>query len=154
MYCSVSLAIHRVKSERHIVEVEKGCSEEKEQRQTLAADWNRIINAGCRMTLRQFAANHSIAYETWRREYLRIANRVCRCRPERQATTKIQRLGPFYAQDRVNENNEDEGTRMRVTNQMAFLSPSECWFTFGHNEASGFTQLTHPKTSCRQIAVL
>ena len=43
------------------------------QRQTPASDWNAIVNAGCRITLRQFAAKHGLRYETWRREYLRGA---------------------------------------------------------------------------------
>ena len=43
------------------------------QRQTLASDWNATVNAGCRITLRQFAAKHGLRYETWRREHLRGA---------------------------------------------------------------------------------
>ena len=36
------------------------------QRQILASDWNAIVNAGCRITLRQFAAKHGLRCETWR----------------------------------------------------------------------------------------
>ena len=42
-------------------------------RQTLASDRNATIQAGRRITLRQFAAKHGLRYETWRREYLRGA---------------------------------------------------------------------------------
>lgn len=44
-----------------------------EPRQTLASDWNELIRAGCRVTLRQFAAKHGLRCETWRREYRRGA---------------------------------------------------------------------------------
>ena len=44
-----------------------------DQRQTLASDWNELVRAGCRVTLRQFAAKHGLRYETWRREYNRRA---------------------------------------------------------------------------------
>ena len=43
------------------------------QRQTLASDWNATVRAGCRITMRQFAAKHGLKCETWRREYLRGA---------------------------------------------------------------------------------
>ena len=65
-----------------------------EQGQTLGADRNRIINAGCRITLRQFAAKHGLRYETWRREYLRGATGFAVADPRVQ-TTKIQRIRPF-----------------------------------------------------------
>ena len=42
-----------------------------EQRQTLASDWNELVRAGCRVTLRQFAAKHGLRHKTWRREYNR-----------------------------------------------------------------------------------
>ena len=43
------------------------------QRQILASDWNALVGAGCRVTLRQFAAKHGLKHETWRREYMRGA---------------------------------------------------------------------------------
>jgi hypothetical protein len=49
------------------------------QRQILASDWNAIIRAGCRVTLRQFAAKHGLRYETWRREYMRGATGAAGC---------------------------------------------------------------------------
>ena len=85
------------------------------QRQILASDWNAIIRAGCRITLRQFAAKHGLKCETWRREYLRGATGAAVPDP------KDRRRDPFKAQDEVNENNANKGTRMLVTNQMAFL---------------------------------
>ena len=92
-----------------------------EQRQTLGADWNRIINAGCRITLRQFAAKHGLRYETWRREYLRGATGFAVADPKDRRRRKYCEYDPFAAQDKINENNENKGTRMRVTNQMAHL---------------------------------
>ena len=35
-----------------------------EQRQTPAADWNELVRAGRRITLRRFAAKHGLRYET------------------------------------------------------------------------------------------
>ena len=44
-----------------------------DQRQTLASDWNELVRAGCRVTLRKFAAKHGLRYET-------RANRVSNCK--------------------------------------------------------------------------
>ena len=92
-----------------------------EQRQTLAADWNDIIRAGRRVTLRQFAAKHGLRYETWRREYNRGAagEAVPDARDRRRR--KYAEYDPFKAQDAINENNENKGARMLVTNRMAVL---------------------------------
>ena len=90
-------------------------------RQTLASDWNAIIRAGCRITLRQFAAKHGLKYETWRREYLRGATGAAVPDPKDRRRRKYAEYDPFKAQDVVNENNANKGTRMLVTNQMAFL---------------------------------
>ena len=92
-----------------------------EQREILAADWNKIINSGCRITLRQFAAKHGLRYETWRREYLRGATGFAIPDPKDRRRRKYCEYDPFVAQDKINENNENKGTKMRVTNQMAFL---------------------------------
>ena len=55
------------------LDVRHRCEAYDEQRQTLASDWNATVRAGCRVTLRQFAAKHGLKYETWRREYRRSA---------------------------------------------------------------------------------
>ena len=91
------------------------------QRQTLASDWNATIRAGCRITLRQFAAKHGLKYETWRREYLRGATGAAVPDPKDRRRRKYAEYDPFKAQDEINENNANKGTRMLVTNQMAFL---------------------------------
>ena len=91
------------------------------QRQTLASDWNATVRAGCRITMRQFAAKHGLKCETWRREYLRGAIGVAVPDPKDRRRRKYAEYDPFKAQDEVNENNANKGTRMRVTNQMAFL---------------------------------
>ena len=92
-----------------------------EQRQTLAADWNATVNAGCRITLRRFAAKHGLRYETWRREYMRGATGTAVPDPRDRRRRKYAEYDPFKAQDAVNENNANKGTRMLVTNRMAFL---------------------------------
>ena len=91
------------------------------QRQTLASDWNALVNAGCRITLRQFAAKHGLRYETWRREYLRGATGIAVPDPKDRRRRRYAEYDPFKAQDAINENNANKGTRMLVTNQMAFL---------------------------------
>ena len=91
------------------------------QRQTLASDWNATIRAGCRITLRQFAAKHGLKYETWRREYLRGATGAAVPDPKDRRRRKYAEYDPFKAQDEINENNANKGTKMIVTNQMAFL---------------------------------
>ncbi len=89
------------------------------QRQTLASDWNAIVRAGCRITLRQFAAKHGLKCETWRREYLHGATGAAVPAPKDRRRRKCAEYDPFKAQDVVNENNANKGTRMLVTNQMA-----------------------------------
>ena len=92
-----------------------------DQRLTLASDWNRLVGAGCRLTHRQFAARHGLKYETWRREYLRGATGEAVPDPKDRRRRKYAEYDPFKAQDKVNDNNANKGTKMVVTNQMAFL---------------------------------
>ncbi len=91
------------------------------QRQTLASDWNATVNAGCRITLRQFAAKHGLRYETWRREHLRGATGATVPDPKDRRRRRYAEYDPFKAQDVVNENSANKGARMLVTNQMAVL---------------------------------
>ena len=79
------------------------------QRQTLASDWNAIVNAGCRITLRQFAAKHGLRHETWRREHLRGATGAAVPDPKDRRRRKYAEYDPFKAQDEVNENNANKG---------------------------------------------
>ena len=92
-----------------------------DQRQTLASDWNELVRAGCRVTLRQFAAKHGLRYETWRREYNRGATGEAVPDARDRRRRKYAEYDPFKAQDAINDNNANKGTRMLVTNQMAFL---------------------------------
>ena len=92
-----------------------------EQRQTLASDWNELVRAGCRVTLRQFAAKHGLRCETWRREYNRGATGEAVPDARDRRRRKYAEYDPFKAQDAINDNNANKGTRMLVTNQMAFL---------------------------------
>ncbi len=92
-----------------------------EQRLTLAADWNELIRAGCQVTIRQFAAKHGLRPETWRREYNRGATGVSVPDPKDKRRRKYAEYDPMTAQDKINENNANKGTKMLVTNQMALL---------------------------------
>ena len=92
-----------------------------EQRLTLAADWNELIRAGCRVTIRQFATKHGLRPETWRREYNRGATGVAVPDPKDRRRRKYAEYDPMAAQDKINENNANKGAKMPVTNQMAFL---------------------------------
>ena len=89
------------------------------QRQTLAADWNELIRAGCRVTIRQFAARHGLRPETWRREYHRGATGVAVPDTRDGRRRRYAEYDPFKAQDAINDNNANKGARMLVTNQMA-----------------------------------
>ena len=97
------------------------------QRQTSAADWNGLVNAGCRVTIRPFAARHDLRPETWRREYLRGATGAAVPAPGDRRRRKHAEHGPFAAQDRISGN---KGAKMPVTNQMAFSSEGT-WSTGG-----------------------
>ena len=92
-----------------------------EQRLTLAADWNELIRAGCRVTIRQFATKHGLRPETWRREYNRGATGVAVPDPKDRRRRKYAEYDPMAAQDKINENNANKGAKMLLTNQMAFL---------------------------------
>ena len=89
-----------------------------EHRLTLAADWNELIRAGCRITIRQFAAKHGLRPETWRREYNRGATGVAVPDPKDGRRRKYAEYDPLAAQDKINESNENKGTKMLVTNQI------------------------------------
>ena len=66
-----------------------------EQRQTLSADWNELIRAGRRITMRQFAAKHGLNFETWRREYHRRAEGAAVPDDRGQTATKVRRVRPL-----------------------------------------------------------
>ena len=89
------------------------------QRQTLASDWNATVNAGCRITLRRFAAKHGLRYETWRREYLRGATGAAVPDPKDRRRRRYAEYDPFKAKDAINDNNANKGTRMLVTMRSA-----------------------------------
>lgn len=91
------------------------------QRQILAADWNELIRTGRRITIRQFAAMHGLKPETWRREYHRGAIGIAIPDPKDRRRRKYSEYDPFAAQDKINENNDNKGTKMLVTNQMASI---------------------------------
>lgn len=91
------------------------------QRLTLAADWNGLVRAGCRVTIRQFAARHGLRPETWRREYHRGATGLAIADPRDRRRRRYAEYDPFRAQDAINANNANKGARMPVTNRMALL---------------------------------
>ena len=69
-----------------------------EQRQTLSADWNELIRAGRRITMRQFAAKHGLNFETWRREYHRGAEGAAVPDDRDKRRRKYAEYDPFKAQ--------------------------------------------------------
>ena len=83
-------------------------------RQRLAADWNRAIREGRRVSLRAFAKAHGLAYETWRREYGRGRTAADVPDPRNRRRRIYGEYDPFRAQDDVNDN--AKGPRMLVTN--------------------------------------
>jgi len=66
-----------------------------EQRQTLVADRNDLINARCRVTFRRFAAKHGLRPETWRREYHRGATGAAVPDSEDKRRRKYAEYDPF-----------------------------------------------------------
>lgn len=67
------------------------------------------------------AKKHGLKYETWRREYLRGATGAAVPDPKDRGRRKYAEYDPFKAQDKINENNANKGTKMLVTNKMASL---------------------------------
>ena len=88
------------------------------QRLLLASDWNENIRAGRTVTFCEFAAKHGLTKETWRREYWRGAVGIAVPDPKDRRRKKYAEYDPFKAQDEINENNANKGTKMLVTNQM------------------------------------
>lgn len=88
------------------------------ERQTLARDFNRLVVAGAKISMRKFAQNHGLHHETWRREYARGATGMA----VRDSHDRRRRLwceyDPMRAQDAVNVAAEAKGPPMLVTNFM------------------------------------
>jgi len=87
----------------------------------LAADRNRLIRAGRPVTFRQFAARHGLGPETWRRECHRGAMGCTIPDRRDRRRRKHAEHDPFKAQNEIGRNNANKGTKMLVTNRMAFL---------------------------------
>ncbi|MGN0847079.1 MAG: hypothetical protein ACI4RA_06820 [Kiritimatiellia bacterium] len=111
-------------------ETEEGQGPEKEgeakregapPRLALAADWNGLVRAGRRITIRRFAARHGLSPETWRREYHRGATGTAVPDPRDRRRRRYAEYDPFEAQDGVNEGSANKGAKMAVTNRMARL---------------------------------
>ena len=64
---------------------------------------------------------HGLKPETWRREYHRGAIGIAIPDPKDRRRRKYSEYDPFAAQDKINENNDNKGTKMLVTNQMASI---------------------------------
>lgn len=108
-------------SREYIIRHEPGVPLTYDQRIRLGAEWNRLIKAGCRVTLRGFALPHGLTEETWRREYLRGAKGAAIRDPKDARRRIYAEYDPFKAQDSINYGNANKGTKMLVTNQMKFL---------------------------------
>ena len=88
-------------------------------RQILARDWNDRVRRGRMPTLRGFARDHGLAFETWRREFNRGRVGETVPDPERPGRRVYALYDPGRAQDGVNAGHANKGAPMRVTNRMA-----------------------------------
>ena len=88
-------------------------------RQMLGKDWNDRIRHGKMPTLRGFAKDHGIAFETWRREYERGRMGETVPDPDHPGRKVYALYDPNKAQDNVNAGHANKGAPMKVTNRMA-----------------------------------
>ena len=87
-----------------------------ENREHLAKEWNERVNQGPRTTLRSFAKEMGIPYETWRREYNRGKTGSTVRNPNKPERWIYSEYDAGRAQDEVNKNAANKGCPMRVTN--------------------------------------
>ena len=87
-----------------------------EHRELLEREWNRRIRSGQHPSLRSFAREMGLPFETWRREL----RRGCACMSVRDPARPGRWIHGEYdagkAQDEINRNAENKGCPMVVTN--------------------------------------
>lgn len=87
-------------------------------REILQKDWNDRIERGRMPTLREFARDHGLPVQTWKREYGRGALGATVPDPKRPGRKTYALYDAGKAQDRVNEGFANRGAPMRVTNRL------------------------------------
>ena len=92
-----------------------------DQRERLAADWNRLVKRGPMPTMRGFAKAHGLAVSTWSREFNR--GRTGETVPDLKHPGRwiYSEYDPGKAQDAINAAAINKGTPMKVTNLMTAL---------------------------------
>ena len=90
-----------------------------DQRERLAADWNRLVRRGPMPTIRGFARAHGLPAATWAREFNR--GRTGRAVPDlkRPGRRIYPEYDPGRAQDAANAAAANKGAPMKVTSRMA-----------------------------------
>ena len=87
-----------------------------ENREHLAREWNARIRRGSGLTLRSFAAEMGVPFETWRREFNRGRTAATVRDPDRPNRWIYGEYDAGKAQDEINRNAANKGCPMRVTN--------------------------------------
>jgi IS30 family transposase len=90
-----------------------------DQRERLAADWNRLVRRGPMPTMRGFARAHGLALATWSREFNRGRTGVTVRDLKHPGRWIYSEYDPGKAQDAVNSAAANKGAPMKVTNMMA-----------------------------------
>ena len=98
-------------SREYIIRHEPGAPLTYDQRLKLDAEWNRLVKAGCRVTLRGFALPHGLAEETWGRECLRGATGAAIRDPKDARRRIYAEYDPFKAQDAINCGNANKSEK-------------------------------------------
>ena len=88
-------------------------------RQILQPDWNDRVRNGRMPSLRGFAADHGIPFETWRREYNRGRTGETVPDPKRPGRKIYAEYDAGKAQDSITRGHANKGTKMLVTNLLA-----------------------------------
>ncbi len=87
-------------------------------REILQKDWNDRIEHGMMPTLREFARDHDLSVQTWKREYERGALGVTVPDPRRPGRKIYALYDAGKAQDKINEGHANKGAPMKVTNKL------------------------------------
>ena len=87
-------------------------------REILQKDWNDRIEHGRMPTLREFARDHGLPVQTWKREYERGALGATVPDPKRPGRKTYALYDAGKAQDGINAGHANKGAPMKVTNRL------------------------------------
>lgn len=90
-----------------------------DQRERLAADWNRLVRRGPMPTIRGFAKAHGLPAATWSREFNKGKTGETVRDLRRPGRWIYPEYDPGKAQDAANAAAANKGAPMKVTNRMA-----------------------------------